>query len=82
MLKRAEVAAREAIYVGDELRDADAARAVGIAFGAVTWGYATPEVLRARRPDRLFDERAADRPGAGRLAPEQLVQLQRQPLPA
>ena len=54
VLRRAGVRVQEAIYVGDELRDADAARAVGIAFGAVTWGYATPDALRALSPDRLF----------------------------
>jgi phosphoglycolate phosphatase len=54
VLRRAGVRVQEAIYVGDELRDGDAARAVGIAFGAVTWGYATPDALRALSPDRLF----------------------------
>lgn len=44
----------EALYVGDELRDAEAARAVGIAFGAVTWGYTPPDAMRAQAPARLF----------------------------
>ena len=26
-----------------------------MAFGAVTWGYAAPEALLARRPARVFD---------------------------
>lgn len=43
------------IAIGDELRDIEAARAAGIAFGAVTWGYATPEALRARTPDLVFE---------------------------
>lgn len=43
-----------AIYVGDELRDAEAARDVGMAFGAVAWGYAHPEALRAASPDHMF----------------------------
>lgn len=43
------------IAIGDELRDIDAARAAGIAFGAVTWGYAAPETLRARTPDLVFE---------------------------
>lgn len=54
VLRRHGMRAAEALYVGDELRDAEAARAVGIAFAAVTWGYSTPEALRAQRPDRLF----------------------------
>jgi phosphoglycolate phosphatase len=38
VLKRARVPAEEAIAIGDETRDIEAARAVGIACGAVTWG--------------------------------------------
>jgi phosphoglycolate phosphatase len=34
-------------------------RAVGIACGAVTWGYAAPSALKALRPDLVF-ERMAD----------------------
>ena len=44
----------EALYVGDEVRDAEAARAVGISFAAVSWGFATPEAWRRQAPERLF----------------------------
>ena len=44
----------QAIYVGDELRDGEAARAAGIAFAAVAWGYSAPEALQAQAPDRFF----------------------------
>ena len=33
--------------IGDEIRDADAARAVGMGFIGVTWGYTHPEALQA-----------------------------------
>ena len=46
--------ARDAICIGDEIRDLDAARAAGIAFGAVTWGYTAPEALIARGTDVVF----------------------------
>jgi phosphoglycolate phosphatase len=59
VLKRAGVGAAEAIAIGDETRDIEAARAVGIACGAVTWGYAAPSALKALRPDLVF-ERMAD----------------------
>ena len=39
---------------GDELRDAEAARAVGVAFAAVSWGSPRPEALARHAPDRLF----------------------------
>lgn len=47
VLKAAGVAAHEAIYVGDQDTDAEASHKAGIAFGAVHWGYATIESLRA-----------------------------------
>src|SRR5262249_1618115 len=52
VVKRSGVA--PAIAIGDELRDIDAARAAGIACGAVTWGYADPTALRAQKPDHMF----------------------------
>jgi phosphoglycolate phosphatase len=47
LLKAAGVPAREAIYVGDEVRDAEAATKVGMAYGAVAWGYHPIETLRS-----------------------------------
>jgi phosphoglycolate phosphatase len=54
VLHRTGVAPEAAICVGDEIRDIDAARAVGLACGAVGWGYTDPEALLAQRPDRYF----------------------------
>lgn len=48
------VTAAQTLCIGDELRDIDAARAVGAASGAVAWGYATPQSLADGRPDRMF----------------------------
>jgi phosphoglycolate phosphatase len=56
LLRRARVDPRLAIYVGDEVRDIEAARRAGIAAGAVTWGYNRAAVLRHYRPDLIFDE--------------------------
>jgi phosphoglycolate phosphatase len=55
ILKRSAVGAAQAIAIGDEIRDIEAARAAGIACGAVTWGYAAPEALRAFGPDLVFE---------------------------
>jgi phosphoglycolate phosphatase len=46
VLKRCGVAARDAIYIGDQGTDAEASRKAGVDFGAVHWGYATIEALR------------------------------------
>lgn len=58
VLRHSGIAASEAMSVGDELRDIDAAREAGIAAGAVTWGYAEPGALRAAGPDALFEDPA------------------------
>lgn len=55
ILREAGIAPTAAIAIGDEVRDMEAARAAGVAAGAVAWGYARPELLATRRPDALFD---------------------------
>jgi phosphoglycolate phosphatase len=47
VLKRCRVAAGDAIYIGDQGLDADASRKAGVDFGAVHWGFAAIEALRA-----------------------------------
>ena len=62
VLRRSDIVARDAIAIGDELRDAEAARQAGIAFGAVGWGYTSIEALQAANPAHVFfniDEIAA-----------------------
>ncbi|MDO9439898.1 MAG: HAD hydrolase-like protein [Beijerinckiaceae bacterium] len=54
VLKATGISAANAICIGDEVRDAEAARDAGIAFGAVTWGYATETALRAQAPEMVF----------------------------
>jgi phosphoglycolate phosphatase len=46
----------ELLYIGDEVRDLQAARAANAASGAVTWGYNDPQALRALQPDYLFNQ--------------------------
>ena len=45
----------ETVYIGDQTTDADAARAAGLAFGAVHWGYATPALLATCAPAVTFE---------------------------
>jgi len=54
VLRLASTPPAEALYVGDQTTDADAARRAGIAFGAVSWGYASIEALRRVTPEREF----------------------------
>ncbi|MBB3220280.1 HAD hydrolase-like protein [Pseudoduganella umbonata] len=54
VLQGTGVADERVLCVGDEVRDIDAAHAEGLDFGAVGWGYARPEALRARAPKLMF----------------------------
>ena len=42
------------LYVGDELRDAEAAREAGFAFAAVGWGYTHPAALESANPQHVL----------------------------
>ena len=54
LLKRAGTPAAQAIYIGDQLADHEAATRAGMAFGAVGWGYAHADALRAAQPEEFF----------------------------
>jgi phosphoglycolate phosphatase len=54
VMKAAGVSASDTLSIGDEVRDIEAARECGVAAGAVSWGYAAPERLKAERPDFVF----------------------------
>lgn len=54
ILAKSGIAREEVLCIGDEARDMEAANAEGMASGAVTWGYATPEALMKRKPTVVF----------------------------
>ena len=54
VLKKMGIPAAQALAIGDETRDVDAAREVGMRAGSVLWGYASEAVLTALEPDALF----------------------------
>lgn len=56
LLKQSGVAASAALYIGDEKRDAEAARAAGWDFIGVAWGYAKPEALQPYSNGKLFQQ--------------------------
>jgi phosphoglycolate phosphatase len=55
VMRRARATAAQTVAIGDEVRDIEAARAAGIACGAVTWGYAATEALVAMKPELVFE---------------------------
>jgi phosphoglycolate phosphatase len=54
VLKKSGVRSGEAIFIGDEIRDIEAARAEGVPFGAVAWGYTHVEALETHAPAEVF----------------------------
>ncbi|WP_269716831.1 HAD hydrolase-like protein [Caulobacter sp. NIBR2454] len=54
LMAQLKVLPDQTISIGDEIRDIEAARKVGIAAGAVAWGYNLLDALQARAPDRTF----------------------------
>lgn len=44
------------VYVGDEVRDIEAARFANVQSVAVTWGFNSPAALTAAEPDWLIDD--------------------------
>jgi phosphoglycolate phosphatase len=45
----------DVLYVGDEVRDIEAAQRAGVKSAAVTWGFHAAELLRAANPDFVLD---------------------------
>jgi len=55
LLKRHGRSVEEVAYVGDEVRDIEAAQDLGIRMVAVAWGFSHQELLAAHAPDHLID---------------------------
>jgi phosphoglycolate phosphatase len=53
-LRQCSVPPANAIYIGDEIRDAVAAAKAGMAFGAVTWGQHRRQILAEEKPAEIF----------------------------
>jgi len=68
VIRRAGAAPQNVISIGDEVRDIEAARAVGIACGAVSWGYAAPAALQALAPDYMFAQMDEIADAVGRMS--------------
>ena len=53
LLAEQHLEAKDCVYVGDELRDVQAAQAINVRIVAVTWGFARPSDLEALQPTAL-----------------------------
>ena len=55
ILRKANKMPERALYLGDELRDTEAAREIGVDICSVTWGYNLPGALAGQKPTYLVD---------------------------
>lgn len=53
MLEQEKISKDEIIYVGDEMRDIEASKKVGIPIISVSWGLNTREILESFKPDQM-----------------------------
>ncbi len=51
ILRDNKLSAGDCYYIGDEIRDIEAAKKVGLTSVAVGWGYNGPEILQTHQPD-------------------------------
>lgn len=56
LLKKHGVAPSRALYIGDQSADAEAAAEAGMAFGAVSWGYASVESFPTSLTRHVFHQ--------------------------
>lgn len=56
VLRWQKIRSGECLYIGDEVRDIEAAHKVHIAVASVTWGFNGKEILKKYKPDYLVDK--------------------------
>jgi phosphoglycolate phosphatase len=54
ILRAEQLARPDVLYVGDEVRDVEAAKRAGVAVAAVTWGVHAEPLLRTATPDHMI----------------------------
>ncbi|WP_310482159.1 HAD-IA family hydrolase [Chamaesiphon sp. VAR_48_metabat_403] len=75
LLKQYQCPKSDAIYIGDEIRDIQAARSIGIRVVAVGWGFNAPTALIDRQPDLLITKPLALINALARFYPAQASNL-------
>jgi phosphoglycolate phosphatase len=56
ILKQERIDRSQVLYVGDEMRDVEAAKKAKVAMAAVSWGFHTEALLRTIKPDAVLVE--------------------------
>ncbi|MFA5926536.1 MAG: HAD-IA family hydrolase [Parcubacteria group bacterium] len=55
LIRKENLAPGRAVYIGDEIRDIEAAKKAGVRIIAVTWGFNTKAALQKFKPDYLVE---------------------------
>jgi phosphoglycolate phosphatase len=55
IVEQSAIPATATIYIGDEIRDVEAAKKAGVDFGGVGWGYTQAEALKSQADISLFN---------------------------
>lgn len=55
LMKRNNLSIDEAVYIGDETRDIEASKKVGIPIVSVSWGFNSRKILESLSPDIIVD---------------------------
>jgi len=56
LIKKEGLDRADCIYIGDEVRDIEAARKAKITSAGVTWGFNSPEAIRNANPDMVIEK--------------------------
>lgn len=56
LMKEKKIPHADPIYIGDEIRDVEAAKKAGIKVIGVTWGYNTKMALLTSHPDHVVEK--------------------------
>ena len=75
LLKQYKCPKSDAIYIGDEIRDIQAARSIEIRVVAVGWGFNAPTALIDRQPDLLITKPLALINALARFSPDRANNL-------
>lgn len=55
VMRRNRLKRSDTFYIGDEVRDIEAAQRAGVKIAAVTWGYNNRDVIASHQPDYVVD---------------------------
>ncbi len=56
LMKEQKIQPSQVLYFGDQVRDVEACQRAGVAVAAVSWGFASEELLASSQPNFLINQ--------------------------